>query len=94
MSRATDIPEQDVGGNDGDGLPTYEYLEQAHGPNSRCVNLITSCGVLSTFPVPQVRQMEELDRKKVIPTAHVYQDNVLNSGLELLSGTRISLRKN
>lgn len=33
MSRATDLPEQDVGG--GDDLPTYENLAQAHGPNSR-----------------------------------------------------------
>ncbi|KAI0248727.1 hypothetical protein BJV78DRAFT_1284612 [Lactifluus subvellereus] len=33
MSRATDVPEQDVGG--GDDLPTYENLAQTHGPNSR-----------------------------------------------------------
>ncbi|KAI0306955.1 hypothetical protein B0F90DRAFT_1683794 [Multifurca ochricompacta] len=33
MSHATDSPEKDVGG--GDGLPTYENLAQAHGPNSR-----------------------------------------------------------
>ena len=50
--------------------------------------------MLSAFPVPQVRQVEGLDRKKVISNAHVYQDNALSLGLELLSGTRISLRKN
>ncbi|KAH9071689.1 hypothetical protein EDB83DRAFT_2221096 [Lactarius deliciosus] len=33
MSNAAHAPEQDVGG--GDGLPTYENLAQAHGPNSR-----------------------------------------------------------
>ncbi|KAI9467238.1 hypothetical protein BJY52DRAFT_56697 [Lactarius psammicola] len=33
MSSAAHAPEQDVGG--GDGLPTYENLAQAHGPNSR-----------------------------------------------------------
>lgn len=35
MSRAADILEQDVGGGEGDNLPTYENLAQAHGPNSR-----------------------------------------------------------
>ncbi|KAI9513166.1 hypothetical protein F5148DRAFT_1317751 [Russula earlei] len=35
MSRAMDFPEQDVGVGDGDGLPSYENLAQAHGPNSR-----------------------------------------------------------
>jgi len=31
-----DIPEQDVRGlGEGDGLPTYENLAEAHGPNSR-----------------------------------------------------------
>jgi hypothetical protein len=35
MSRATNVPEQDVGGGEGDSLPTYENLAQAHGPNSR-----------------------------------------------------------
>jgi hypothetical protein len=33
MSHATDFPEQDVGG--GDDLPSYDYLAQSHGPNSR-----------------------------------------------------------
>ena len=35
MSRATNIPEQDVGAGEGDNLPTYENLAEAHGPNSR-----------------------------------------------------------
>ena len=35
MSRVTNVPEQDVGGGEGDNLPTYENLAQAHGPNSR-----------------------------------------------------------
>jgi hypothetical protein len=35
MSRAADILEQDVGGGEGDNLPTYENLAEAHGPNSR-----------------------------------------------------------
>ena len=35
MSRATDFLEQDVGGAEGDGLPTYENLAETHGPNSR-----------------------------------------------------------
>ncbi len=35
MSRATDSLEQDVGGGEGDTLPTYENLAQEHGPNSR-----------------------------------------------------------
>lgn len=35
MSRAADTLEQDVGGGEGDSLPTYENLAQAHGPNSR-----------------------------------------------------------
>jgi hypothetical protein len=39
MSRTMDVPEQDVGVSDGDGLPTYENLAQAHGPNSRCAYL-------------------------------------------------------
>jgi hypothetical protein len=35
MSRAANILEQDVGGGEGDNLPTYENLAEAHGPNSR-----------------------------------------------------------
>ena len=35
MSNAADFLEQDVGGGEGDGLPTYETLAEAHGPNSR-----------------------------------------------------------
>lgn len=35
MSSVTNFPEQDAGGGDGEGLPTYENLAQEHGPNSR-----------------------------------------------------------
>jgi hypothetical protein len=35
MSRPTEVPQQDVGVGEGDSLPTYENLAQAHGPNSR-----------------------------------------------------------
>lgn len=35
MSRAADTLEQDVGGGEGDSLPTYENLAELHGPNSR-----------------------------------------------------------
>ncbi len=31
MSRATNFLEQDAGGGEGDNLPTYENLAQAHG---------------------------------------------------------------
>jgi hypothetical protein len=70
MSRAMDVPEQDVGVGDGDGLPTYENLAQAHGPNSRyaqCYGLVQSHTIFSASLVPQVWQMEELDRKEVTP---------------------------
>jgi hypothetical protein len=49
MSRAMDVPEQDVGVSDGDGLPTYENLAQAHGPNSRCAYHYDSVPVHGTF---------------------------------------------
>ena len=43
------------------------------------VNIVTSRGYLALFPIPQVWQVEELDRKKVTFTAHLYQDNSLSS---------------
>lgn len=61
------------------------------------LNIVTSrcyARVLSAFPIPQVRQVEELDRKKVTFTAHFYRDNSLSSGSELLSGTQRPLLKN
>ena len=50
MSRATDFPEQDVGG--GDDLPTYENLAQAHGPNSRYALLTTHLATPVIHPFP------------------------------------------
>jgi hypothetical protein len=35
MSQTADFLEQDVGVGEGDVLPTYENLAEAHGPNSR-----------------------------------------------------------
>ncbi|KAH9960520.1 hypothetical protein BC827DRAFT_1268217 [Russula dissimulans] len=60
ISRAMDIPEQDAGGlgGNGDGLPTYENLAEAHGPNSRyglCYRFVQ--GMKSAPLVVQVRQM-------------------------------------
>jgi hypothetical protein len=66
MSRATDTLEQDVGGDEGDSLPTYENLAQAHGPNSRYgYSPISRCSAFSLSRVVQVRQVEKLGREEV-----------------------------
>jgi hypothetical protein len=68
MSRVTNLPEQDVGGGDGDGLPTYENLAEAHGPNSRYVHhcgLGAKHGMFSASLVVQVWQVEKLGREEV-----------------------------
>jgi hypothetical protein len=69
MSRATNFPEQDVGGGEDDSLPTYENLAEAHGPNSRYA--IPTFGPMAhriqCFSlVVQVRQVEKLGREEVI----------------------------
>jgi hypothetical protein len=82
MSRAMDAPEQDVGVGDGDGLPTYENLAEAHGPNSRCARLprLRSIhDVFSTSLLVQVRQVEELDREEVISFAYFHHRSALSS---------------
>ncbi len=69
MSRATNFLEQDAGGGEGDNLPTYENLAQAHGPNSRyAIATARSKGTShSMFSfVVQVRQVEKLGREEVI----------------------------
>jgi hypothetical protein len=66
MSRAADILEQDVGGGEGDNLPTYENLAQAHGPNSRYGHRsISRLIAFSLSRVVQVRQVEKLGREEV-----------------------------
>jgi hypothetical protein len=66
MSRAPDNLEQDVGGGEGDSLPTYENLAQAHGPNSRYgYSPISGSIGLSPSRVVQVRQVEKLGREEV-----------------------------
>jgi len=82
MSRAMDAPEQDVGVGDGDGLPTYQNLAEAHGPNSRSaqsLRLRSMHEVFSTSLIIQVRQVEELDREEVIFFAHFPQRSALSS---------------
>jgi hypothetical protein len=66
MSRAADILEQDAGGGEGDSLPTYENLAQAHGPNSRYgYSSISRSSAFSHSHLVQVRQVEKLGRKEV-----------------------------
>ena len=67
MSRATNVPEQDVGGGEGDSLPTYENLAEAHGPNSRYGYSSSFQGSFRLVPsrTLQVRQMEKLGREEV-----------------------------
>jgi hypothetical protein len=66
MSRAADILEQDVGGGEGDNLPTYENLAEAHGPNSRYgYSSISRSSAFSLSHLVQVRQVEKLGRKEV-----------------------------
>ncbi len=66
MSRAADTLEQDVGGGEGDSLPTYENLAEANGPNSRYgYSPISRFVALSLSRVVQVRQVEGLGREEV-----------------------------
>ena len=66
MSRAPDILEQDAGGGEGDSLPTYENLAEAHGPNSRYgYSPISRYIVFILSRAVQVRQMEKLGREEV-----------------------------
>jgi hypothetical protein len=67
MSRVTDFLEQDVGGGEGDGLPTYENLAQTHGPNSRYGHSSMSRFIaLNLSRLVQVRKVERLGREEVI----------------------------
>lgn len=66
MSRAANILEQDVGGGEGDNLPTYENLAQAHGPNSRySYSSISRSIAFSLSRIIQVWQVEKLGREEV-----------------------------
>jgi hypothetical protein len=66
MSRTADTLEQDVGGGEGDNLPTYENLAQAHGPNSRYgYSPISGFAALTCSRVVQVWQVEELGGEEV-----------------------------
>ena len=90
MSNAAHAPEQDVGGDD--GLPTYDNLAQAHGPNSRYGNYGPRLPHNLFDPlVPQVRSMEKLGRKEVSSRPPV-SPKVLTFK-ELLRGTPTSLRR-
>jgi hypothetical protein len=77
MSRAADILEQDVGGGEGDNLPTYENLAQAHGPNSRYDFRYCCSGAQHSVLVVQVRQVEELGREEVTFIARIYFEQFL-----------------
>ena len=66
MSRAANTLEQDVGGGEGDNLPTYENLAQTHGPNSRYdYGSISRSIAFSLSRLVQVRQVERLGREEV-----------------------------
>lgn len=67
MSQTADFLEQDVGVGEGDDLPTYENLAEAHGPNSRYGYSSSFQGSFRLVPsrTLQVRQMEKLGREEV-----------------------------
>lgn len=71
MSNVPFTPEQDVGGDD--NLPTYENLEQAHGPNSRYAQSRPHPPRLTFDLVLKVRSVEKLGRKEVSACPSTYR---------------------
>jgi hypothetical protein len=95
MSRPTEVPQQDVGVGEGDSLPTYENLAQAHGPNSRYDLVTTTLGTaFSVSLVVQVRQVEKLGREEVTSITRIhYEKTLLDCSKEPQSDMPTSLRR-